>query len=123
MFHSGCATLQFVITDPFTSFLVGSLPQRQRPIPDKAGVSELDSQSLLLFSGWVEAIAECFADDHVSVMVERSIYQNICFIKEQPKEVETCGYTRTVQVNERRAYTSGAHGVTGVSPIFYSWLG
>src|SRR6266542_1086431 len=83
MFQSSCPTLQFVIANPPASFLVGSLPQRQRPIPDKASLSKLGSQCLLLFDSGINAIAECFANNHV--IAERSIYQNICSIKGRPK--------------------------------------
>src|SRR6266540_2886554 len=66
MFQSSCSTFQFVIANPFASFLISNLPQRQCPVPNKASVPELDSQSLLLFSSGVEAITEGFADDHMS---------------------------------------------------------
>ena len=86
IFQSRCPTLQFVIANPLAGLFVSSLPQGQRPIPDKASLSKLGSQCLLLFDSGINAIAECFANNHV--IAERSIYQNICSIKGRPKRVE-----------------------------------
>jgi len=59
-FQNGQALCQVVVAGVFATFAAS-----QPPIVDVSGVSKLDSEALLLFPVWIDAILEGFADDHL----------------------------------------------------------